>query len=272
MWGMNDSLQETAVQTALTTRWLGHHYYYRERVGSTNHVLKEMMETENLPAGTVLLTDYQSQGRGRLNRHWEAPPGSSLLMSMLFRPDWSVEKATWLAMITATAATSAIEAATGLTVALKWPNDVMVQVDTVWHKVSGLLLENMTAKDGRLKALIIGIGINVNIAAEALPVAHTPATSLLAATGKQVPRLPLLIDFWQRIEEGYETAVQGHSPQPAWQQRLITIGQQVQVSHYGSDKTIVGLAETSDEWGHLLVRDEQGQLHRVAAGDVTLRS
>ena len=263
-------LGETAVQTALTTKWLGRAYRYFAAVASTNDLLKED-DVDDLPAGAVFLTDYQSQGRGRLNRRWLAPSGSSLLLSILFRPNWPPEQAQWLTMLISLAAAEAVEAATGLTVGVKWPNDLVVQQAGVWHKFSGLLLEGEMGEDGRLQRAVMGIGVNVNIPQTELPEAATPATSLLAATGRPISRLALLVDFLGRLEVGYETAVSGQSPHQAWKRRQVMLGQRVQVTQLDTEQRIVGIAEDVDGWGRLLVRDDAGHVHAIAAGDVTLR-
>ena len=268
---MNE-LNETAVLATLTTRWLGITYRHFAQIGSTNDALKEAAIVEPLlPAGTLFLTDYQSQGRGRFQRRWQAPPGSSLLMSLLFRPNWPPEQAQWLTMLASVAAAEAVEAATGLAIGVKWPNDLVMSIEDEWHKFSGLLLEGSLGEAGRFRYIILGMGLNVNNPAAQLPEAATPATSLLAATGQHIYRLDLLADFLQRLEIGYEQAENGQSPQPAWHKRLITIGKQVQVTHSGIGQQIRGLAEATDEWGCLLVRDGVGRLHTIAAGDVTLR-
>jgi BirA family biotin operon repressor/biotin-[acetyl-CoA-carboxylase] ligase len=263
---MDDKLTETAVAATRTTQWLGRSYFYYPTIGSTNDELKKLAAANDLSEGSVVLTEFQSQGRGRLSRQWQAPAHSSLLLSLLFRPNWSAEQGAWLTMMVGLAAAEAIEDATQLTVGLKWPNDVMVQVDDEWHKVSGILLEGELS-DGRLQQAIVGIGINVNIAAAQLPQTATPATSLLAATGRPINRLPLLHNFWQRLEGYYETAV---SPLPAWRSRLVTLGKRVHVTP-SAGTPLAGVAEDVDEWGRLLVRDEQNVLHTLAAGDVTLR-
>ncbi len=269
-----DDLRETAVQSTLNTKWMGHAYRYFEQIESTNNWLKESAAkgSEATPvSGTVCLANYQSQGRGRLNRRWLAPPGSSLLLSVLFRPDWPPEQAQWLTMIASLAAANAVEGITGLSVGIKWPNDLVVQQDGAWHKFSGLLLEGSVGQDGRLHSIILGIGINVNVPLEQLPQAATPATSLLVASGQTVSRLNLLTAFLNQLEKGYEQAVQGRSPQPAWNQRLVTLGQRVQVTHAGNNRTIVGIAEGTAAGGQLQIRDDDGRLHTIAAGDVTLR-
>lgn len=270
---MTDALDEAAVRPVLTTTWLGRPYHYVAEIGSTNDRLKEWVaagSADDPPAGAVLLTDYQSAGRGRLGRRWEAPPGSSLLFSTLFRPSWPAVRAGWLTMLASVAIAEAVQATTGLTVGLKWPNDIMILRAGQWHKVGGLLLDSQLDGD-RLTYVIVGSGLNVNMQAEALPDTVTPATSLLLATGSPVPRRPLLVACLQRLETHYEAADRGHSPRSAWSERLITLGQPVSVSHGIDAAALTGMAEATDEAGNLLVRDARGALHKIAAGDVTLR-
>jgi BirA family transcriptional regulator, biotin operon repressor / biotin---[acetyl-CoA-carboxylase] ligase len=271
---MMDELQETTVSQALSTRWLGKTCQILPEVGSTNDYLKQMIrqgDGQTPLAGFVLLTDFQRQGRGRLGRRWQAPPKTSLLLSMLFRPNWPAEQMNWFTMLTSLAAAEAIAAHTNLSVGIKWPNDLMVRQAAVWHKVGGILLEGDFAANGRLQWAIVGVGINVNIPTNQLPEGATPATSLLAATGQPVPRLPLLSTFLERVEQLVTLAENGRSPQPTWQNKLITLGQPVRVTYSQSSQSFSGVAEATNAAGHLLVRDSAGTLHTVTAADVTLR-
>ena len=268
-------LNDINLMAGLHTNWLGRVCYYEPVVGSTNTLLKGMAWGKTavfppLPAGTIYLTDYQTHGRGRLQRQWVAPAATSLLFSLLFRPHWPPEQANWLTMMAGLAAAEAIEAATGLTVKLKWPNDVMLYQEMGWRKVGGILLEGDVGENGRLHSVIIGLGLNINIPPDQLPPTTTPATSLLAATGQPVDRITLLTDLLQRLEQTYET---NQSPQPAWNKRLLTLGQAVRVTHTTPTATqiIEGTAEATDHWGYLLVRDAAGKQHTISAGDVTLR-
>ena len=115
----------------------------------------------------------------------------------------------------------------------------------------------------------MGIGLNVNIRPEDLPHAITPPTSLLIQLQQPVARLPLLATMLERLDNYYQMATAGHSPQPAWNERLITRHRPVQVS--GPHFHLTGIVEGTDPWGQLLVRDEKGQLQVVPAGDVSLR-
>ncbi len=260
-----DDLRETAVLPHLQTKWLGQYYRYFAEIGSTNDALKN--EVAQLPSGSLFLTDFQSKGRGRLNRVWQAPPQTCLLMSLLLKLDWAVEQGQWVTMMVSLAVAEAIEAATDLRVGLKWPNDVLIDIAGVWHKCCGILLEGTVGENGRFSHIILGMGLNVNIPAEQLPEAVTPATSLLAATGEIVPRLPLLLDILARLESWLNVA---QSPYKQWQERLVILGEEVTVSGNGRSP-IKGIAEGVNSWGHLLVRQVDGVLAPIAAGDVTLR-
>ncbi|MEJ2748952.1 MAG: biotin--[acetyl-CoA-carboxylase] ligase [Anaerolineae bacterium] len=269
-----DDLRETAVLPQLTTKWLGRSYHYFPEIGSTNDALKKAVVAQSpseLPAGTVFLTDYQRQGRGRLTRRWLAPPGTSLLFSILFRPDWPPEQAQWLTLLASLAVAQAVEEMTKLAVGVKWPNDMMLQQDGIWRKFGGMLLEGAMGDNGRFQHIILGIGLNINLPAPQLPHAATPPTSLLAVTDTAVSRRDLLVNLLQRLETNYEEADNGRSPQPAWQKRLITLGQSVKVTQAGTAAAINGTAVATDKWGRLLVRDGRGEMHTIAAGDVTLR-
>jgi BirA family transcriptional regulator, biotin operon repressor / biotin---[acetyl-CoA-carboxylase] ligase len=262
-------LTNDAIQSALSTEWLGRQFLYLPSVPSTNDVLKEMAEA-NAPAGTMVLADFQSSGKGRLNRHWEAPPESSLLVSLLFRPNWPPEHTNWLMMIAGLAAVSAVHQETGLSPSLKWPNDLVHNIEGRWYKFGGLLLEAGFEQE-LLTYAILGSGINVNIPPEELPEAATPATSLLAILGHEVDRLSLLNYFLAELEKLYDAADQGHSPWEAWEELLVNRGQPIQATGLNFPAPLEGTAEGVDEWGRLLVRDKDGRLHILAAGDVSLR-
>lgn len=271
---MQDSLTPAQVQEALDTNWLGRTYRYLPTVTSTNDLLKEQETAGGAaasPTGTVLLTDYQERGRGRLARTWEAPRGSSLLFSILLRPDWPAERLSWLTMIAGLAVSEAVEQQSGLTARLKWPNDCVIARDNAWQKYCGILLEGKMSPDDSVDFAVVGIGVNVNIPREQLPAAAFPATSLLLANGRALPRLQLFCDILSRFEHHYERAEQGRSPHPTWQERLVLMNERVVVSRLGQEVAVFGLAIGTDPEGRLLVRDDNGQLHHIAAGDVTLR-
>lgn len=251
--------------------WLGREFHFFEEIGSTNVFVRE--RAGELAHGAVVLADHQTAGRGRLNRAWLAPAGSSLLVSIFVRPDWPAERAGWLTMIAGLAAQKGIAAATGLDVQLKWPNDVVRQrPDGTLAKLGGILSEGHFEGE-RLAWGTAGIGLNVNIGRDDLPEAAQPPTSLLLETGRPQSREILLGELLAAFKDWYERCAAGDSPQPEWGAQLLTIGRPVTVREQRGEGTAwSGFAEGVDDQGRLLVRDEGGLLHPLSAGDVTLRA
>jgi BirA family biotin operon repressor/biotin-[acetyl-CoA-carboxylase] ligase len=186
---MDDSPTREAV-TALLRGRFGHDYVYAESTPSTQRLLPV-----DAPEGAVAVADEQTEGRGRLGRHWEAPAASSVLCSVQLRPPVDASRFPQLTVVGAEACRDAIEAVAGLDTELKAPNDVLVG----GRKVAGVLGE---ASDGRI---VLGIGINVNLSAEALPEdVRIPATSLLVETGQKVDRRELLAALLEALERRYD--------------------------------------------------------------------
>jgi BirA family biotin operon repressor/biotin-[acetyl-CoA-carboxylase] ligase len=267
-----DQLDLSSLQTALTTRILGRELTYLPRTGSTNDAAKKLA-AQGAPEGTVVVADEQTAGRGRLGRRWLAPPGTCLLCSILFRPSLSPTQTQQLTMLCAIAATNAIKETAGLHVWLKWPNDLVVKSpipnlqSPEWKKLAGILTETgLTGK--HLDYAIVGIGINVNVEPELLPTLDPNATSTLAETGQAVDRGALLARFLAEVEQRYEALKAGKSPYQEWASRLATLGQQVRATT--SEETLVGVAESVEKDGTLLLRTPDGVRHRLTVGDVSL--
>lgn len=267
---MNEILDPNRIRAALGTKWLGRTLVYKETIGSTNDLLLQMA-AEGAAAGTVVLADFQTKGKGRHGRSWQAPPRTSLLFSVLFRPDWPAEWSPWLTMIAGLAAAEAVAAETGLLARLKWPNDIVVESGGRWRKLGGMLLDGDFI-DARLRTAVLGTGLNVNIAPDELPESATPATSLSVETGRRLSREALLVRILSRLEKRYMEIEMGRSPWLAWNELLVTLGREVRISGASQPEAVEGVAEATDEWGRLLVRDPAGRLHKVSAGEVTLRS
>jgi len=231
---------------------------------STNDVARDLA-ARGAPEGTVVVADYQTAGRGRMGRRWLAPPGTALLCSILFRPDAPAHRTTDLTTIVALAAADAIQQTAGLTVMLKWPNDLVVVRPDGWRKLGGLLTETGLSAD-RLEYAVVGIGINVNIPTEALPNLSPDATSILAETGQGTDRNLLLERMLEGVATRYERWQMGERPHAEWAARLATLGQPVRV--VTAESELQGIAERVDEDGALLLRTPDGVLHRVCAGDV----
>ena len=220
------------------------------------------------PEGTVVLADEQTAGRGRLQRSWWAPPGSSLLFSILFRPPFTPLQAQRLTMTCSLAVCDVLlevarVEATDLHVGVKWPNDVLIG----GRKVCGILTE-LDVQEQNLCYAIVGIGINVNVDFRDAPPLIAPATSLSIETGRPISRLKVLVALLTGIERRYLALLEGQSFHREWAARMTTLGHHVQVGSLSEhwEGTAVGV----DDDGALLVRAEDGSVRRVLAGDVTL--
>jgi BirA family transcriptional regulator, biotin operon repressor / biotin---[acetyl-CoA-carboxylase] ligase len=212
-----------------------------DETGSTNaDLLAEA--AAGAPDRTVLAARHQTAGRGRLDRRWDAPPGSNLLVSMLFRtvPEHPHE----LTQRVALAACDATVELTGLHPTLKWPNDLLLD----GRKLAGVLAQSGTSPDGS-RHVVVGIGINVGWApddAARLGDTTTPE-ALLAALLRSIDALP------DDIHTRYRNA-------------LVTLGQQVRVERPDGD--VVGRAVDVGRDGRLAVIDECAVTHHIDTGDV----
>ena len=254
-------LSEHILLEGLHTQFVGRVLHFFEEIPSTQDAAREAAHAE-APEGAVFLTDEQTAGRGRLGRRWEAPAGSSLLLSIVLRP--TEELYPKLLMVGALAAALAIEETTGLRVDLKWPNDVLLRD----KKVGGVLVEGEFQGTDLLFALM-GIGINVNLNPAVFTEALYPATSLSHEAGSPVSRLALAHSLLRHLERTLLQARAGERVDRLWRARLVTLDKQVQV-RAGND-VIEGLAEDVDADGSLLVRRSDGSLTTIVAGDVTLQ-
>lgn len=172
-------------------------------------------------------------------------------------------------MIAGLASAQAIENTCSISTQLKWPNDLVIRRDERWRKVGGILLEVQFENDRIIQA-IVGIGINVNIDRKDFPVALDLATSLLLESKQPVFRASLLAAILENFEQLYIAADSGHSPQPAWNERLITVGQKVIIDNLTANLRVRGLVEGTDTSGQLMLRDEKDELHIISSGDVTI--
>jgi BirA family transcriptional regulator, biotin operon repressor / biotin---[acetyl-CoA-carboxylase] ligase len=187
-----DSLAPGVVEPLLRGRF-GRPYLYFERCESTQRELPA-----DAPEGAVAVAEEQTAGRGRLGRHWEAPARSSILVSINLRPDVPTDRLPNLTILAAAAVADSFAGFLGLGTTIRDPNDVLIR----GRKVAGVLAE---AREGRV---VLGIGINANLAPDELPQdVDTPATSLSIETGGRVDRAAVLVHVLEELEDAYEAWV-----------------------------------------------------------------
>ncbi len=169
---------------------LGQPYRFIASCPSTQRLLGE-----NEPEGATVVTDHQTNGRGRLGRTWEDVPGTSILMSVLLRPPAPMPLWPELSLVAGAAIASALQAETGIDASLRHPNDVVV----AGRKLVGVLPEASTGR------VVLGIGVNVNQTEAELPAdTAKPPTSLRVELGHEVERAPLLAAILRELERAYD--------------------------------------------------------------------
>ncbi|MCY0884901.1 MAG: biotin--[acetyl-CoA-carboxylase] ligase [Firmicutes bacterium] len=287
-------LDPAVLRGVLPTDWLGHTLESAAALGSTNERLKcwraeAEREGISLPEGVVVVADRQTHGRGRLGRSWWSPPGAGLYLSVLLRPP--PDRASELGLVSLLAGVAVAQAVEDLTAAahrwqpgpaplpparlrLKWPNDGVVQVPGRERaaKVFGILVE--AGQEARGPWAVVGIGVNVNVPAEAPPAGGGPAASLEAAWDRPWPRQVL----WARLAMALEVAyrrwiIEGPAPLiEAWARRSLTLGRLVAVHRPGEmAPLVIGRAVGLEPDGALLVQDPGGTLVPCYGGEVSIR-
>ena len=238
--------------------------------GSTNRDVA-VMAASGAPDGVVLVADHQTAGRGRLDRSWVAPPGASLLLSVLVRPH--LEPAS-VPLLTVAMALAVVDSARsqGVAARLKWPNDVVVDGDPP-RKLAGILAESTVDGQGSA-AVVVGVGINVNwptpLPPELEPLAST-ATAFNLEAGVTVDREDALVVLLRAFEDRCSLL---ESADPAGRSLLIeaarqssaTLGRRVRADL--GPRSVEGVAADLDELGDLIVVDDHGHRHVITAGDV----
>lgn len=256
-----DRLSALEVGPLLATRELGRTLHHYETLESTNAKAFELAHEGGFH-GEVIVTEHQTQGKGRRGRSWSSPAGKSLAMSVILRPEIAPARAPELTLVAAVALAQTLRDS-GVEASIKWPNDVQLS----GKKVAGILTE-LSADVERVHFIVLGIGVNLNTeAADFPPEVAELATSVAAErktpmhralfTAALLGKLEEWVDRW--TEEGFEPV------RAAWKSLASTLGQEVLVK--ADQRELRGVAEDIDESGALLLRVGD-RVERVLSGDV----
>jgi BirA family biotin operon repressor/biotin-[acetyl-CoA-carboxylase] ligase len=242
-------------------------FQFLETTSSTNDVAQRWA-ADGAPHGAVVVAEFQTEGRGRFGRRWQAPSGTALLFSVVLRPAQLNILPVRYGMAAAVSVRSALielPALDSSVVKLKWPNDVQLH----GRKVCGILLEPLW-RGASLEAIIVGVGINVRVPFDE-PELSATATNLEAHCQASIDRALLLADILKRLTF-WSAHAEGLALFQAWRAALNMLGKRVQAADATTGRQIVaGQALDVDEDGALLVRADDGKIHRVFAGEVTLQ-
>ena len=242
----------------LFTRIVGKRLLFFQEVGSTMDEAKLRAE-RGTEEGTVVVAETQTTSRGRQGRTWVSRTGN-LYLSVVLYP--SIQTLPYLNSLCGVAVVRAIANISGLKPRIKWPNDILLD----GKKVAGVLVESAIAGD-EVRHSIVGIGINVALDADEIDEIAGGAISLNHASAGDIPRDELLREILQQLDGLYIQLSHGNTPVEEWEELLDTLGQRVRVSWQGEE--YVGFADGIDSQGSLLLRQDNGQVRTLAAGDAS---
>lgn len=237
------------------------HLDVRQCVDSTNTRMKSM--AADLPAGTVLIAEQQTAGRGRMTRSFFSPPHCGLYMSMLLRPELSAADGLLFTPAAAVAAAEAIEEVCGISVGIKWVNDLLLS----GRKVGGILTESTLTGEGKLASVIVGIGINVYAPDEGYPEElKSVAAPLFAARDGEDIRPRLCATLLSRCEETF-SRLPGNDFLAEYRRRSLVLGREVTLFPVEERVFVEGI----DDRCRLIVRDADGICRTVSTGECSVR-
>ncbi len=261
----NDTLSALEIGDCLTTGFIGRSMALLPTVHSTNRYLKEA-GTESMPDGYVVIADGQTDGRGRKGRVFLSPKSGGIYLSILLKPEKAQSDVRLLTICAAVAVSKAIENVCGVTAGIKWVNDIYCG----GKKICGILTEAVLSGElQELSTAIVGIGINTGGVPQEL---GGIATSVLESAGLQGVRNRLAAEVLNRFEAEYLSYLEAKDNRDMlgyYESRLFIRNTHVRVSAAGADysATVLGI----DETGALIVRDSEGVVRHVTAGEIDIQ-
>lgn len=265
---MADLLLPAAVQSGLDTKIIAteNNFIHKDSVDSTNNLAKKLAY-DGATEGTVIVAEVQTGGKGRLERNFFSPRGKGIYFSVILRPKCLPKDAPKFTLMAAVAVAHAMKRF-NLPAQIKWPNDIMFD----GRKVVGILTE-LSAQIEKVNYIVVGIGINVNIAPKDFPAdIKKVAASLSEINGDEISRL----DFFRAVLEEFDKLYCTINAEgfkkifEYWKKFNITLGRNVKVISAETGESFNGVAEDIDEDGALIVTTESGR-QTLYAGDVSIR-
>lgn len=259
-----DRLYPSQIKHMLKTRLLGSEIVYFDTIGSTNDEAMRLA-AGGAPEGTVVVSEEQTRGKGRLGRSWLSPKYQGIWFSVILRPQVLPIETGLITLAAAAAVARAIAKETGLEAEIKWPNDVLIR----GKKVAGVLSE-MSAEQDKVHFVVVGLGTNANVEAKAFPAEwRQRATSLKEQLGRKIDRSRLLCSVLGSFEELYGLFQEREWQKivDEWKEMSTTIGKEVKAKLF--ERTVIGVAIDVDENGQLILRLPNGNVLSLSAGEIT---
>ncbi|UOQ85859.1 biotin--[acetyl-CoA-carboxylase] ligase [Gracilibacillus salinarum] len=259
-----DNLNESTIKWGLKTNWLGKQIEFQESMTSTQDIAHDLAR-KGAAHGTVITTNNQLRGRGRMDRTWHSDNDGGIWMSLILRPDIPPHQASQITLFVAVTLVESLERHTGLDIQIKWPNDLFIN----GKKISGILTE-MQAELESIQYLIIGFGINVNQSMEQLPSEiNKRSTSLRMESDNNWDKLTLIQQLLHDFEKAYELYFEtGFEPiKQKWLKHAYKLHELVHVKTFQEeyDAEIKGIYDD----GALIVTKRNGDDERIYSADIT---
>ena len=259
---MEPLLQVEAIQEFLSNALIGRRIDYYQSVGSTMDLARQAAE-EGAAEGTVIVAEDQTAGRGRFGRKWVTAPGQNLSFSVVLYPDkWAVSR---LSIAAAVAVARVIRHMYGLSLGIKWPNDVRIN----GKKLCGILIESAVQNE-QVRYAVLGVGVNVNTdPSDEVNEGVGDTTCISKEVGHPVQREETLQAVLQELGYIYASLQEWGSVWSEWRESMETLGKEVRV--LWGEQVEEGLAEDIDGEGNLVLRRKDGTVVSLTAGEVTFQ-
>lgn len=260
-----DVLSYEEIEPYLNTTYIGRNILYFNTIDSTNKKAKDIAESSSY--GTVVISEEQTAGRGRLGRSWSSPKGKSLLISILLKPNIDLSKVSNITLVGAVALVKTLETF-GIEGLIKWPNDIIIND----KKIAGILTE-MSAEINQVNYIVMGIGVNLYVKSEEFPedIRHK-AGSILSETGKSIDRKEFTGKFLNYFEKYYQEYFLGNNFKEIVRiskEKSILLSKEVRI--ISRDTTYEAKVLDITEEGHLLIEKKDGTKEEIYSGEVSVR-
>lgn len=258
-----DKLNEYTLQWGLNTSWLGKRIIHKDHMLSTQ-ITAHQLAQEQAEHGTIIITDEQTAGKGRMGREWYSSKNKGVWMSIILRPSILPYLAPQLTLLTATVIADVINSHTKIKPQIKWPNDILIN----GKKVAGILTE-MQAEQDQIQYVVIGIGLNVNQSLEDFPLdINTKATSIQIETEKEWLIKSIVQDLLVTFEERFTHYLDTGFPdvKNKWEGYGYKIGEPIWIiTTKGRWQALfMGIAED----GALLVKKNQEEIQKIYSAEI----
>lgn len=261
-----DLLSFEELSENLHTKYIGKNIMYFQTIDSTNNKAKELAQS-GYPNGTIIISEEQTFGRGRLGRSFISPKYKGIWLSIILRPDVSPMN---VPKVTQVGAAAVIKTLNELDIKayVKWPNDIILNN----KKICGILTE-MSGELNKVNYVVMGIGINVNLDLEDFPEElRNTATSISYELGKYIKRKELvssLLNNFEILYDEFEKEESIHTSVSICKENSILIGKEVRVINRGKES--IGKAVDLNDEGELLVQYSDGRVEKIVSGEISIR-